>query len=486
MRKVIFPLIKSMKRFFPYLAVLIPAVIPLRGVVSLPPLFGDHMVLQQRMTLPVWGTASPGEHVLVSCGERNAETLADESGHWRVTLRPLDGDGERLSLIVNGSNRIEIHDVVAGDVWLAAGEGEMALPLSGTSIGSRAGAIADSGTRFFLRDKAGKGRWVVVTPETAPSLPAGPFFFARDIRAVRKSPVGILDCAATTPAPIDSWISQSGLQGLALRARKPGLPGPSLIYSSMIKPLLPFAITGVIWSQGSSDASDPTALRHRIFLQRLIHDWRKVWGQGPFPFVVFSPPGTGGAELPVEPCRIANGMAHGTWPWIREGIMLSATTPGTGGAEGSDLGSADSDRPFDALVAGRRLALAARRVAYGEESDIEVSGPVYRSKAIEAGKIRILFDHAGGGLVVGTAPDDESGRFASVSPVLKGFAVRGKEGKWFAAEAHIDDESIVLSSNAVPHPVEARYGWTGHSSGNLYNRQGLPARPFRTDSDQPQ
>jgi len=485
MHKMIFPLINSMKRFFPYLAAIIPAVIPLRGAVSLPPLFGDHMVLQQGTTLPVWGTASPGEHVLVSCGERNAETRADASGHWRVTLRPLEGDGVRLSLIVNGSNRIEIHDVVAGDVWLAAGEGEMSIPLSETSIGSRAGAVADSGTRFFLRDQAGKGRWVVVSPETAPSLPAVPFFFARDLRAIRKSPIGILDCAVTARAPIDSWISQTGLHGLALRAKKEGLPESSTLYSSMIKSLIPFAITGVIWSQGSSDASDPTALRHRIFVQRLIHDWRKAWGQGPFPFVVFSPPGTGGGELPVEPYRMTNSMAHGTWPWIREGIVLSTMTPGSGVAEGSDLGGGGSDRPFDTLVAGRRLALAARAVAYGEEGTIEVSGPVYRSKIIEAGKVRIFFDHAGDGLVVGTAPDDESGRFASVSPALKGFAVRGKEGKWFAAEALIDGDSILLASNAVPHPMEARYGWTGQSSGNLYNRQGLPARPFRTDSDQP-
>ena len=471
-----------MRRITTYLC-LACSVFSLRAEIKLAPIFGDHMVIQQGVTLPVWGTAAPGETVIVTCAGREARAVADGSGSWRVILRPIPFTGDRVALIVNGSNRIEIHDVLPGDVWIAAGEGEMAAPLDDTAIGKRAGSISDSGARFYVRDASGKGHWVIVSPETSLSLPAIPFFFSRDLRASRKIPIGVIDCTTTSTAPIDSWISTSGLKGLG-PLNHPGSPtgaASSRLFRTLIKPLALFAISGVIWDQGISDEGDH-ALRHRLFLVHLIRDWRRTWEQGPFPFIMLLPPGKGSPDTTaVEPYLGDRGTPHRAWPWIREGIASASSLPNTGIASAADLGG--EDEGSDPLVAGRRLALTARHLVYGEE--IAFTGPVFRSARIEQCRMRLYFEGAKGGLTLGSAPGSGEGTGFAVSSSLKGFALRGKEGRWFPAEARIDGESVLLSSDAVPKPVAARYDWKSLPDGNLYDRAGLPAPPFRTDSDQP-
>ena len=460
------------------------SVFTLRSEVKLAPVFSDHMVIQQGVTLPVWGTASPGEMVIVTCAGLEARAVANGSGIWRVILRPMSFTGKACELIVNGSNRIEIHDILPGDVWVAAGEGEMADAMDDFTIGKRAAAISDPGTRFFVRDASGGGHWVNASSENSPTLPAIPFFFARDLRASRKIPIGIIDCTTHSPAPIDAWISASGLKGLAPLSRPGAETSPSRLFQSLIKPLVPFAMTGVIWDQGSSDEGDH-ALRHRLFLAHLIRDWRKVWEQGPFPFLMLLPPGKGSGkessdDYAVESYLSDHGSPRPAWPWIREGIVSALRLPNTGIASAIDLSGEDSS--FDPLIVGRRLALTARHMVYGEE--LAHTGPVFRSVRIEQSRMRLYFEGGKGGLTMGSAPASGEAKGFSVSSSLKGFAIRGKEGRWFPAEAQIDGETVILSSDAVPKPIAARYNWKSLPLGNLYDRAGLPATPFRTDSDQ--
>lgn len=464
------------------------SVISLRAEVSLAPVFSDHMVIQQGVTLPVWGKAAPGETVIVTCAGREARTIADGSGSWRVILRPIVFTGKTCELIVNGSNRIEIQDVLPGDIWIAAGEGEMSAPLSNSVIGTRAASISDPGARFYVRESSGQSHWVLVSSKTSPTLPAVPFFFARDLRASRKIPIGLIDCTTTLPAPIDAWISSSGLTGLAPLNRSGADAGtsPSRLFRSLIQPLAPFAITGVIWDQGVSDEGDH-ALRHRLFLAHLIRDWRRLWEQGPFPFVMLLPPGKWSSDTSaVEPYLGDQGAPRRAWPWIREGIVSALRLPNTGIASATDLRGSD-DAGFDPLVAGRRLALTARHVVYGEE--IGDTGPVFHHARIEQSRIRLFFEGAKGGakggLTMGSAPGSGEGGLFPLNSSLKGFAVRGAGGRWFTAQARIDGETVLLSSDAVPKPIAVRYNWKSDADGNLYDRSGLPARPFRTDSDQP-
>jgi sialate O-acetylesterase len=153
-------------------------------------------------------------------------------------------------------------------------------------------------------------------------------------------------------------------------------------------------------------------------------------------------------------------------------------------AQATDLGVTDDRVPADKLDVGRRLALLARHRVYGEE--ITDSGPVYRGMKVEDDKVRVEFASAGGGLVIGSSPS-KSGYFSPpLVTSLKGFALSGINRKWFPAQGRIEGKSVLLWSDAVRHPSAVRYGWKGFPGGTLYNLEGLPAVPFRSDTDQPE
>jgi sialate O-acetylesterase len=154
-------------------------------------------------------------------------------------------------------------------------------------------------------------------------------------------------------------------------------------------------------------------------------------------------------------------------------------------AVATDLGVQDERYPPDKLNVGRRLALLARHRVYGEKL-LDV-GPTYRGMKVEGNKVRVNFDldSVGGGLTLGISPSQEGGSVFSLSTGLRGFAVAGSDHKWFAAQGGIDGSSVQVSSDAVLHPVAVRYNWRGFPVGNLYNKEGLPAPPFRSDCDQP-
>ena len=480
----------------------------LRAEVTMPPIFGDHMVLQQGVTLPIWGSASPGERISLSFGQINESTFADSFGNWRITLRPLPATAAPLFMVINGRNRIEFDDVIIGDVWICAGEVNMAFPISEASAGKDIDdKIYDPKLRFFKEGepasltngksagtyKKMKGHWVVCTPQTISSLSAVGYFFARDVRSSHHLPVGMIQCTRER-TPIISWISRKGLSKspaiLAIfnapegGAFNKGMSAPSSCFDRLIQPLIPYAITGVIWYQGESDEGN-AALQYRRTFQRLIRDWRDHWGEGPFPFYFVSLAGFGAEGGPaVEGYHGADGSVSRGWPWIREGAAGALCLPGTGMAQACDLGVPDDREPSDKLDVGRRLALLARHRVYGEE--LVDSGPTYRGIKIKGDKVRIDFDSAGGGLVIGTSPDKAGDFSSSLVTSLKGFALSGSDRKWFPAHGRIEGKSVLLWSDAVPHPVAVRYGWKGFPNGSLYNQEGLPAAPFRSDDYQPE
>ncbi len=491
---------------------------PLHADVSMPPIFGDHMVLQQGVTLPVWGAASPGEHVSLSIASLSSETVADASGKWRITLRPLPSSSEPLVIVINGNNRLELHDVIVGDVWVCAGEANMASLLSDAPVGKESDEkIADENLRFFQYENSlhsssdnslsrdgylvgneacpRKGRWVVCSPDTAPAFSAVGYFFARDLRTSHHLPIGMIQCTRKH-SPIVSRISPSGL------TKSPSIPpspdhddrnsGQSSCFERLIHPLIPYAITGIIWYQGESDEGSD-APQYRRILPRMIRDWRERWGEGPFPFYFVSQAGFGDEEVSaVESYHTqpGNPVPGRALPWLREGSACALFLPFSGMAHASDLGLADERIPPNKLDVGRRLALLARHRVYGEE--IMDSGPRYRGMKLERGKdrdndkVRVDFDSVGGGLVLGVSPSKSEGFSPSLVTALKGFALAGSNRKWFPAQGRIERETVLLWSDAVPHPVAVRYGWRGFPNGTLYNKEGLPAAPFRTDMDQPE
>ncbi len=231
---------------------------------------------------------------------------------------------------------------------------------------------------------------------------------------------------------------------------------PTALYNGMINPLIPYGIKGAIWYQGEGNAGRAT--EYRTLLKVLITDWRTNWGQGDFPFIIvqlanfMGPVGT-----PVQP----------GWAELREAQAMALELPNTGLAVAIDIGDAADIHPKNKQDVGKRLALSARKIAYGE--DIVYSGPTYKKMKVEGKNIRLLFDNVGGGLMA------KGGQ-------LKTFAIAGKNGKFYHARARIDRNTVLVAANEVPNPTAVRYAWANNPVGcNLYNAEGLPAVPFRTD-----
>lgn len=235
---------------------------------------------------------------------------------------------------------------------------------------------------------------------------------------------------------------------------------PTLLWNQMIRPLVDFPIRGVIWYQGESNAYPGDAEEYRDQFRAMIRSWRAAWGQPELPFLWvqlanFMEPGDG-----TEPSD---------WAMLRESQTAALSLPHTAQALAIDVGQADDIHPRDKQTVGERLARGARAVAYGQ--DVVYSGPVYRSHRVTpAGRVELTFDHVDGGLV------------ARGDAGLEGFVVAGRDGRFLPAEARIEGDRVVVWSDRVPDPVAVRYAWADNPEGaNLYNREGLPTTPFRTD-----
>ncbi len=230
----------------------------------------------------------------------------------------------------------------------------------------------------------------------------------------------------------------------------PNCNSPHALWDNMIAPLAPFALAGFIWYQGESNASDAAAYRRRF--PAMIRDWRRAWGGRPLPFLFV---------------QLANYVSAGTWPWLREAQTMALAEPATGMAVAIDVGDPEDIHPRNKQEVGRRLALAAGRVAYGRESVF--SGPLYRTHRVEGAAVRVKFDHVGGGL-------------AARNGALKGFVIAGPDRKFVPAEARIDGADVVVRAPGIGQPAAVRYAWADAPECNLCNREGLPASPFRTDA----
>ncbi|MEO7715161.1 MAG: sialate O-acetylesterase [Capsulimonas sp.] len=253
----------------------------------------------------------------------------------------------------------------------------------------------------------------------------------------------------------------------------------TVLYNGMIQPLVPYGVKGAIWYQGESNAD--RAYQYRSVLPAMIGDWRKQWGEGDFPFYI--------VQL-ANFQAVANQPGDHPWAELREAQTMTAKNiKNSGQALAIDIGDNPDIHPKDKQDVGRRLALTALAKTYGQK--IEYSGPEYKSYKVEGSKVRVTFDHLGGGLLVSTTTPlsdylTRTGNFvptADPSPTaaVKGFALAGADKKWYWADAVIDGSTVVLSSPSVPAPIAVRYAWAENPVTNLYNKAGLPAVPFRTD-----
>jgi sialate O-acetylesterase len=551
--------------------------------VKLPAIFGDHMVLQRDLSVPVWGSADPGETVTVTVGTAKASAVAGKDGQWSVKLANLAASSTPLDVTVAGKNTITFHDVVVGDVWVCSGQSNMEFGIKAFMPPDEFAQASNPQIRLFgvpkwvapvpEKDIAAApadapllGTWQVCTPDTLTKcgewsgFSACGFYFGREIQAFTHQPVGLigsnwggtrihswtsLDTLQTLPqkasaaksaanfaanydqikqtyetvtlpqwndtlakwktdnkAALDSYADAMKQWQVAAKAaaaqKQPAPPRPQApkepraprdpihdnqascaLYNGMIAPLIPFAIKGTIWYQGEANSAEPGV--YKVELPALIHDWRSHWGEGDFPFLV--------VQLPNFMARKPD-PSESTWAEMREIQENVLTLPNTGVAVTIDIGDPGNIHPSDKLDVGHRLALAAEHVAYGWQG--VYSGPTYKSSAVEGNKMRVVFDNVGSGLTTGIAPDHFYAcqrvplTPPAVSPNLEGFAIAGADQKFVWAKAQIDGNAVVVSADSVPTPVAVRYAWADNPACNLYNKEGLPASPFRTDDFSPE
>jgi len=471
--------------------------------VTLPGLLSSHMVVQRDLPVHVWGQATPGEVVNVSFRGETRAAKASPLGLWSVYLKPGAAGGP-FQLTVRGAAPeppITLEDVLVGDVWLASGQSNMEFELQRAATAAadlpraatprlRLLVVKKLASEFAQEDIDSAG-WTASTPETAKEFSAVAWYFAREIEQREHVPVGIID-ATWGGTVAESWTRLAALgddaalaplfasrglmtdaEAAALRldkeherqiaeAKAQGKPvpqfpwhpalnmwAPGLLWNGMIAPLTPLPIRGVIWYQGESNSALRRAPLYGRLFRTLIEDWRRQWGEGDFPF------------LYVQIANFKSTPAE-DWATLRDEQSKALELHNTAMAVTIDIGNPDNVHPTDKLDVGERLARAARALSYGES--VEYSGPLFRQATTEGSSLRLWFDHAKGLTAKGGA--------------ATGLEIAGADGKFVAATATVEGETVVVDSPLVAEPVAARYGWANSPQCNLFNADGLPASPF--------
>lgn len=480
--------------------------------VRLPAVFSDHMVLQQGVEASIWGWADPGEKITLSLAGETRQTLTGADGKWQTVLPKLQA-GATGTLTVSGSNTIEIHDVLAGEVWLGSGQSNMAMTVSRSLDFEAELKRSDLPQIRHFKESSGtakepngpgKGEWLVCTPETVGQFSAALFFFGRDLHTQLGVPVGLIN-ASVGGTPIEAWIdadTQKAHEALrpffdvaaevsarmtsptamrlyekqlaawekkAAAARTAKKPAPRKpqdprqvaarkadiggLFNGKIAPLIPYALAGALWYQGEANSLPEKAGFYQHQLPLLVTDWRKRWGR----------------DLPFAWAQLPNFIGAGRdWPTVREAMLKTLSLPNTGMGINIDIGDPKDIHPKNKQAVGQRLALWALGTVYGQEG-LATSGPLPDGHQIQGSEVVLKFSHTHGGLVA------KGGE-------LTGFMITGEDQQWQTATARIEGVTVIVSSPKVKSPTAVRYAWDNNPQCTLFNGAGLPATPFRTDA----
>ena len=448
------------------------STISLEAKVRLPAIFSSNMVLQQNKDVAIWGWAGASEKVYVrgSWNDNFVETQTDRGGRWKLTLATPKAGGP-YTVTVMGSNTIVLDNVLIGEVWIGSGQSNMEWsPSHGTPIDNVEEEIKNGNhpeIRLFHVEKSTSetrqdnlfGTWEVCTSETMKTFSSTAYFFGRELQAKLGVPIGLIH-SSWGGTGVEPWIDQAAIETdpvLVKNATKldpqpwwPMDPGSS--FNAMIAPLIPFTIAGAIWYQGESNTVAPE--HYAKVFPVLIESWRKDWGYDfPFYYVQIAPFKYGKPNIGVL---------------LREAQTKCLSVPNTGMVVISDIGNINDIHPSNKQDVGLRLANWALNKTYGQTA-IAYSGPIYREMKIEGKTVQLHFDYA------------ESGLMAKGGE-LTHFEIAGTDQKFVKATAKIKGNTIEVSSDAVKKPTAVRFAWDNIAEPNLFNKEGLPASAFRTDS----
>jgi len=478
--------------------------------VTLPSIFGDHMVLQRNQDNPVWGWADDGEKITVSINGQKHSTKASGKGKWKVTLKPMPAGGPHKLKIEGEDNRFYYDDVLVGEVWICSGQSNMAWMVQNSNNAEleiltakypniRLISVPQVGTQEAQDDF--KGNWAECTPQTIKDFSAVGYFFGHRIHLALDVPIGLIDNAWGGSAA-DAWIKRdvleedgrfdemmawwkdyeanqdeesvlkkyqkklaewrkNGKQGTQPRSPRGLMSGnqrPANIYNGVLHPTIGYGIRGAIWYQGESNAS--RAFQYRDLFPLMIQHWRDEWDQGDFPFYY--------VQLADYRDEVAD-PGDSDWAELREAqTMTMDRLQNVGEAVIIDVGEGRDIHPRNKQTVSNRLARWALAKDYG--FDILYKSPTYQSMKKDGDKVVLTFSDVGQGLY----------SFDTREP--RGFAIAGADKKFVWAKGEITGkDEVTVWSDSVSDPASVRYAWANNPDCSLFSRDGLPMTPFRTD-----
>lgn len=444
----------------------------MQAQVSLPSIFANHMVLQQKSEVPVWGwgTASSTIRVVGSWAPKDTVTaVVGSDGHWKTALK-TDGAGGPYTLTVMGGGKKVFNDVMLGEVWLCSGQSNMEWTPSHSLINAQEEIAAANhpNIRFFHIPKRGANdpqnncdaTWAVCTPEVMKQTSSIAYFFGRNLKDSLNVPVGLI-VSAWGGTPAEVWLpKEDAMSNEAIRSVVPTKTYPwwpiesGVLYNQMIHPIIPYALAGSIWYQGESNQDHASS--YAVLLKTMIERWRKNFGKE-FPFYIVQ-------IAPHTYKSVDNGPAR-----IREAEeWVSRNVAQSGLVVISDLVEDVANiHPIDKQHVGLRLANMALGNSYGKLVTGYAS-PLFEGMTTEKNKAIVSFIHAEKGLVC-------------KGKQIEGVQIAGEDGAFVAARAQIKGNQLIVSSPEVKNPQAVRYCFDDATIGNLFSKEGLPVAPFRSD-----
>jgi sialate O-acetylesterase len=455
--------------------------------VTLPKILGHNMVLQQKKKVAIWGTAAAGEKITVTFAGQNKTTVADNAGKWSVKLSPMKASFTPREMTIKGTNTIILKNILVGEVWLCSGQSNMEYAMRKYSKFDTAAkgfkppeddlnTANNTNIRIFLDRRKYMDPspehigWDAAMGRPLVDFSAVGYYFAKDLYAKLHVPIGMIS-AAVPGSRIEPWIQASKMEvtpklknGKTLEKLSVNDGGSGKFYDTMIQPLIPFTLKGMLWYQGESNCFLNENIRYAYKLKTLIESWRTDWKDKkmPFYFVQIAPYNYSASK--------DRPLSNEHLPEFWEAQRLALHLKNTNTITITDLVDSIADlHPGYKWEVGRRLSLVAANKAYGQKNVVH-SGPTYQKIKVVNNTIEVSFSNVGSGLA------SRNGK------TLTWFSIAGADGKFVPAKAEIVGNKVIVTAPEVPHPVSVRFGWNEAAQSNFTNKEELPATPFRSDN----
>jgi sialate O-acetylesterase len=474
-----------MKKVISVLAALVIGFTALAQI-TLPAVIGDHMVLQRNSVVNLWGKAGPGApvHIKTSWNQKSYSCKADKEGAWAIGIETPDAGGP-YQITLKEKNRMVLNDIMIGEVWIASGQSNMEMPVTGfmgqpveNALATISEASEYPGIRMFTvtRHATGtpqeecQGGWKCSNAQSVGEFSATAYFFARQLNRILNIPVGVI-ASHWGGSAIEAWMPEKTLEtiaGLDLKTAKSGEydhSKPGLLYNGMIHPIIHYTARGFIWYQGESNLHN--YYDYDKLMVALVKQWRNDWKdqEMPFYYVQLAPYNYEGAEKIALPLQVE--MQYKALEQLSH-AGIAAT---------NDIGHPTCIHPPKKNEVGQRLAFLALEETYGIKG-FPAFAPTLKEVTYADAKAILTFNH-----LAAENQFNDMNSFDYYNGKIEGFEIAGEDRKFYKATArHLWwKNQIELQSTEVPNPVAVRYGFRNVPAANVRTTMGLPLVPFRTD-----